>query len=78
MLERACRRIKQLWKSYLGMSIWIMGSLLVADSTYIIISSPKASLVFALCNALPQEVLDLGLNKYGSAEEKAKFQDWLT
>lgn len=30
-----------------------------------------------LCHDVPQEVLDKGLNKYGTAEEKNKFEQWL-
>jgi hypothetical protein len=38
----------------------------------------KGNLILALCHALPKEVLDGGMNKYGDPSEKQKFQAWLT
>eukprot|EP01089_Gocevia_fonbrunei_P013208 TRINITY_DN3322_c0_g1_i1.p1 TRINITY_DN3322_c0_g1~~TRINITY_DN3322_c0_g1_i1.p1 ORF type:complete len:424 (-),score=85.21 TRINITY_DN3322_c0_g1_i1:67-1167(-) len=37
----------------------------------------KGELILALCNKIPQEVLDLGLNKYGTITESRKFNKWL-
>jgi len=40
-------------------------------------SARKSDLLLALCKAIPKEVLDQDLNKYGSPSEKARFHDWL-
>jgi hypothetical protein len=34
-------------------------------------------LVLYLCKAIPEEVIDLGLNKYGTEGELAAFTKWL-
>jgi endonuclease VIII-like 1 len=41
------------------------------------INVDKGQLLLALCRAVPQEVLDNGLNKYGTQEEQDKFHKWL-
>ncbi|KAL6063934.1 Formamidopyrimidine-DNA glycosylase N-terminal domain [Balamuthia mandrillaris] len=40
-------------------------------------SYDKGDLLLALCHIVPKEVLDKGLNKYGNAQEKDAFDDWL-
>merc|ERR1711862_1087451 len=40
-------------------------------------NSEAVNRMLSLCRTVPLEVFTLKLNKYGSKEEKAKFNDWL-
>lgn len=40
-------------------------------------NSDVGSRILYLCNQIPQEILKLGLNKYGTSEQVEKFNSWL-
>ena len=40
-------------------------------------SFSKAKMIMYLCRAIPLEVLEKGLNKYGNDQEQQVFHDWL-
>eukprot|EP01088_Endostelium_zonatum_P018217 TRINITY_DN5756_c0_g2_i1.p1 TRINITY_DN5756_c0_g2~~TRINITY_DN5756_c0_g2_i1.p1 ORF type:complete len:440 (-),score=92.61 TRINITY_DN5756_c0_g2_i1:106-1425(-) len=42
-----------------------------------VLNGPRGSLLLALCKEIPKQVLTLGLNKYGTPQEVAKFETWL-
>ena len=47
------------------------------DDAKDVLSGPKGEEIIGLCRCVAQEVLCLGLNKYGSPEEVKEFEKWL-
>ncbi|KAH3743406.1 uracil-DNA glycosylase [Pelomyxa schiedti] len=47
------------------------------DIASTVLKSSKGPLLLQLCQDIPNEVLQKGLNKYGNDQELAKFNDWL-
>ena len=43
----------------------------------ILSTNHKGLILLYLCKAIPQEVLDKGLNKYGNPNEVKLFEEWL-